>query len=95
MTIERIREAIQLTRHTLEWCNQHPDEIKGQMKCLETILWALEKQIPKKPINIEKFDIYDIVMCVGECKCCGSVVSPKDYCEECGQRLDWGDEDDN
>lgn len=56
---------------------------------------ALEKQIPKKPINVEKHYY--------ECPCCkrdlGISVDdifvydePKpQYCNDCGQALNWGD----
>lgn len=46
---------------------------------------ALEKQIPKKPIG-------------NSCPTCGadfcSESWERDYCCLCGQKLDWGDEDD-
>ena len=50
---------------------------------------ALEKQIPKKPIkhmaNPVGFPYY-------ECPVCGdSDVSGQKYCNECGQKLDWGE----
>jgi hypothetical protein len=58
------------------------------------ILSALEKQIPKKPIE----DRYPGCVCPA---CGGSVylkniqerimISKTTYCEHCGQALDWGD----
>lgn len=54
-------------------------------KCLE----ALEKQIPKKPKSEQGVYI---------CPTCGDDFNMNEYvmscCWECGQRLDWGDEDD-
>lgn len=58
------------------------------------IIEALEKQIPKKPKEIEAIDSNDnaVVECV-----CGAtqevaVKSIKSvYCWRCGQRLDWSD----
>ena len=51
---------------------------------------ALEKQIPKKPIkhmaNPFGFPYY-------ECPVCGYFdVSGQKYCHECGQKLDWGEQ---
>ena len=53
---------------------------------------ALEKQIPKKPLN--QSDEYDRTY--GNCPCCGEMVVdyPDDFrvCSNCGQRLDWSEE---
>lgn len=54
------------------------------------IKFALEKQIPKKPLDISKLYNGDY----GYCPCCNRVVS--DYkemkvCSGCGQALDWSD----
>ena len=49
---------------------------------------ALEKQIPKKPKDIGHFcEIY-------VCPCCEtSILLKPSYCENCGQVLDWSDEE--
>lgn len=49
----------------------------------ETAIEALEKQIPKKA----ELCYEDLI-----CPVCGSDVEWKRYCEECGQRIDTGDE---
>lgn len=51
---------------------------------------AVRKQIPKKPIkhmaNPVGFPYY-------ECPVCGDYdVSGQKYCDECGQKLDWGEQ---
>ena len=61
--------------------------------CLDALA-ALEKQIPKKPLNktMEYNGDY------GECPCCGRCVSDFDEltrCKTCGQALDWSDNDKN
>lgn len=52
---------------------------------------ALEKQIPKKPIkhfvNPFGFPYYECPIC-GESDVCG-----QKYCDECGQKLDWSEEE--
>lgn len=47
---------------------------------------ALEKQVPKKPTDAGKFaDLY-----VGLCSVCNEGVnSQMNYCDKCGQKLDW------
>jgi hypothetical protein len=52
------------------------------------ILAALKKQTPKKPTDISKSELY------GRCAVCGQIVHVGNrYCDQCGQALDWGDED--
>lgn len=59
---------------------------------------ALEKQMPKKPIE-QSTDEKTHYKCI-----CGSIQktvykggyrmgAERDYCDRCGQRLDWGNED--
>lgn len=54
---------------------------------MELIVWALEKQIPKKVLN-EKDTLF------ANCPNCGCVqngVWNKTYCGDCGKKLDWSD----
>ena len=51
---------------------------------------AVEKQIPKKP---KKYPLAD-----GQCPCCNSVFysdwkPTENYCHNCGQEIDWSDEE--
>lgn len=49
------------------------------------ILDALNKQIPKKPTDISKSELY------GRCALCGQLVHVGNcYCDQCGQKIDWG-----
>lgn len=60
---------------------------------------ALEKQISKKPtpIDYEKYiDIIDNARFLrGACWCpnCNHVVRSGSFCKDCGQKLDWSDEE--
>lgn len=48
------------------------------------ILNAIKKQIPKKPVDLAKNELY------GNCSVCGTVVHiGEKYCDQCGQALDW------
>ena len=54
----------------------------------KAILEAIEKHIPKKPVDLKQCGLY------GRCAVCGKVVHVGErYCDQCGQKLDWGEED--
>lgn len=68
-------------------CNEVKALCNVPLKNMELIVWALEKQIPKKALNKK----------VGFANCpnCGRVqnsVWNKTYCGDCGQKLDWSEE---
>lgn len=88
--LEIITNAIQVNGMTAE-----------QDKALATAQKALEKQIPKKPLDIFKSDID--CMTEGQCPLCkGKILEPcgrrnrvfanMAYCLDCGQKLDWESE---
>lgn len=56
-----------------------------------------EKRIPKKPIALD--DELSLIMYIWECPTCGKQrIDGKNargaYCQECGQAIDWSDQDD-
>ena len=59
---------------------------------------SLEKQIPKKPKNIKT--IFDFsgryYTTKGDCPCCDreNLYRTDIYCNKCGQKLDWSEEND-
>ena len=57
---------------------------------------ALEKQIPKKPGN-KKYSFYPhsnlLKSKYGECPICKTIQVDDEYCANCGQKLDWSDEE--
>ena len=68
------------------------DDVKELEFDFDRAINALEKQIPKKPKmrHIEKYDGYND----GWCSCCEAYVieeNNKNFCSECGQKLDWRD----
>lgn len=79
--------------NTIEHGCVYRDKRGGE--ALEIAVIALEKQIPKKPINVEKHYY--------ECPCCKQDLGVSDddifvyenhtpmYCSNCGQALDWSD----
>lgn len=52
------------------------------------ILDAIKKQSAQKPVDVSKSELY------GRCAVCGQVVHVGNrYCDQCGQKIDWGDSD--
>ena len=58
-------------------------------KSLDIAISALEKQIPKKPLN--PCDRYFGKAKGGNCPCCGAHTNSitNNYCRKCGQKLLW------
>ena len=82
---------------------KHIDLIKAYGgKCTHEVrqeaIKALQKQIPMKPNNIKT--IFDFsgryYMTKGDCPVCNieELYKSDFYCNKCGQKLDWGEEDD-
>ena len=71
---------------------EHIESVKVAIK-------ALEKQIPKKPSPIDYKKYIDVVKNAKFlrggfwCPNCKHVVYSGCYCEDCGQKLDWSDEE--
>lgn len=55
-------------------------ELSYVNKALEKAKQAIEKQIPKKPVEVR----YEIV-----CPTCKTLVGSSPYCRYCGQAIDW------
>ena len=84
--LKNMRLFMQITDKNSD-CKFTEDDYKAN----EMALQALEKQIPKKPI----FYAHDYY-----CSVCNSLVGNNEfewkrfkYCDTCGQKLDWSDEE--
>lgn len=68
------------------------DAIKAVEEACFVACEALEKQIPKKPISVDDEIFGDSY----ECPVCGYNIGSYelDYCDKCGQKLKWGEDDD-
>ena len=51
-------------------------------------MWALEKQIPKKPIEKPTRGLFSDIRCP-DCKTL--IARHQKFCKECGQALDWSE----
>lgn len=68
-------------------------------EALDVAIQALEKQIPKKPTSIDYEKYVDVIGNAGFlrgaywCPNCNYVVKSGSFCSNCGQKLDWSDEE--
>lgn len=99
MDEKKIREAIELIKskirilEKLENYGSAIEERKKHIGLYNTAIKALEKQLAKKPIEIN--DAYTPKIGefrVAKCPNCGCAVSDRfDVCLECRQKLDWSE----
>ena len=81
MTIQRALEIIK---------NEMPYESGVINEALNMVGNAVEKQIPKKPINL-KDNFYNFHLVCPSCKNSISDVRDTNHCHHCGQTLDWSE----
>ena len=97
-------EAIAEIRFNMSTIGLKENSVKRVVKARDLAIKALEKQIPKK-IEIRKAtnddiesELRDFITVKGRicrcpsCRCCIHISELK-YCWECGQKLDWSDEE--
>ena len=87
MTPEEAITILKIAKAEVEW-NYPLDYAIAR----DTAIEALEKQIPKKPISLGE----DIDRDVGQCPNCKEIIDTYEdykYCSDCGQAIDWRDEE--
>ena len=93
MTEKDLAEDYRIVLHEAKsmGCNEIKALYNIPLKNMEMIVQALEKQIPKKP----RFYTHNYY-----CSVCDNLVGNNEfewrrfkYCDTCGQRLDWSDEE--
>ena len=85
-------EAIEIVRKEKEYMDSHAG--RAQSEAFQIAINALEKQIAKKPLNITKVkDGNKYVGLIGKCPCCNDIVDESNIVCDCGQKLDWSDEE--
>lgn len=94
MTEKDLAEDYRMILHEAKsmGCNEIKALYNIPLKNMEMIVQALEKQIPKKPHkNFEKFS--GVWCSCGKYFGKGYFVDKPSYCTDCGQKLDWSDEE--
>ena len=83
----------EVIKHFKSLQKRYTTEHNGKMcEKVQLALEALEKQIPKKPNG--KFNVPNYVLAYGICPSCGlGVNSDMKFCSECGQAIDWGEDE--
>ena len=87
MTPEEAIKILEIAKAEVEW--NYPLDYAV---AIATAIEALEKQIPKKPISLGE----DIDRDVGQCPNCKEIIDTYEdykYCSDCGQAIDWRDEE--
>ena len=85
--IKEIETSIELAK----MCTQNFERTK-EIEAYAMAINALEKQIPKKPHkNFEKFS--GVWCSCGKYLGKGYFIDKPSYCTDCGQKLDWSDEE--
>ena len=92
-------EAIKEVRFNMSKIGLSDKAAKRVVEARNVAIKALEKQIPKKPtpIDYEKYiDVIDnarLLRGAYWCPNCKRVVKSGSFCNDCGQKLDWSDEE--
>ena len=87
---EAIKQFKDLIENSKSFSEEDDDIWDNDVKALKMAIEALEKQIPKEPLNRE--DRSEISY--GYCPCCSNIIDDWNdlrYCGECGQAIKWGE----
>ena len=78
-------EAIEFIKERIALIDSNYTDILDYKEALQISVKALEKQIPRKPKTNDNYIMYI-------CQCCNNFIKLcRNYCEYCGQKLDWSD----
>lgn len=80
------QEAIKEIRSCLGF-NNIIEPYSNEMEAFGMAIQALEKQVPKKPIEKEHVMIEGYM--IYKCSVCDKRVEFYNFCQNCGQKLDW------
>lgn len=86
-------EYLKILRNLVD-ITEHDSGAELQRQTYDVAIKAVEKQIPKKPLNRE--DRAEISY--GYCPCCSNIIDDWNdirHCGECGQAIDWSEWDED
>ena len=97
MTAEKAIEQLNSLMNDREnhvHCDDFDEVFLQDIEALKVGISALEKQLPKKVLNLMlNADGKTTKVFKGICPCCQCIVT-NEYCSRCGHALDWSDSDD-
>ena len=82
-------EAIKEIRFNMSTIGLNNEAAKRVVEARDMAISALEKQIPKKPYKDNENGVYE----KDHCPTCHRSLFPNDHHCECGQAIDWSDEE--
>ena len=97
MDEKKVREAIEAFQGQVDWLKRIDDkECEGSRRCcieyFETAIEALEKRLPKKPIDKRRVKDNDTIYgYIGICPSCNGIVDDSMIVCDCTQVLDWSE----
>ncbi len=97
MNEKKVREAIEAFQGQVDWLKRIDDkECEESRRCcieyFETAIEALEKRLPKKPIDKRRVKDNDTIYgYVGICPSCNGIVDDSMIVCDCTQVLDWSE----
>lgn len=97
MNEKKVREAIEALQGQVDWLKRIDDkECEESRRCcieyFETAIEALEKQLPKKPIDKSCVKDNDTIYgYAGICPSCNGIVDDSMIVCDCTQVLDWSE----
>jgi hypothetical protein len=86
MTPQEAIETIKIAQAEVEW--EYPIDYAA---AFDEAVKALEMQIPKK--ILKHGNEYLCPVCGADINCDAYIFYHAKFCEECGQKLDWGDDE--
>lgn len=97
MDEKKVREAIEAFQGQVDWLKRIDDKgcEEARRCCIEyfkTAIEALEKQLPKKPVDRSLVkDNGDVSGFIGRCPSCNEIIDDTTTVCDCGQKLDWSE----
>lgn len=89
MNLKEVIKTLELAKAEVEW-----DYPMDYAVAIDEAIKAIDKQIPKKPVSKYKYRDGENVCpsCETE-NCCRIVMSWEKFCPDCGQAIDWEEEE--
>ena len=87
--MERLKEPT--VEAALKWLKNrgYRSQMPGARRMMTKAAEELEYRVPKKPVTV---NTHFSGQFLPGCPVCEEIIEDEDYCPNCGQAIDWGDE---